>query len=232
MREHTMSNFFQKAHEFTARWEGGLTDYPSDPGGLTNHGVSLRWVQDLARQAREDCQRQARSCDGCNAMRTSKCGYYSLDMDMDGDVDADDIRACTKAQAAALFKKHFWNKLACNGLPLPLAVTLYDGAVNMGPARAVRQMQRAMNTVGESELDRYAPIAEDGIMGPRTAQLAEALEQSGQQWYAARQILRLRDAFYRDLAARRPSMQVFLNGWRNRVKALGQYLGELEREEN
>lgn len=225
-----MSNFFQKAHEFTARWEGGLTDHPSDPGGLTNHGVSLRWVQDLARQAREDCQRQARSCDGCNAMRTSKCGYYSLDMD--GDVDADDIRACTKAQAAALFKKHFWNKLACNGLPLPLAVTLYDGAVNMGPARAVRQMQRAMNTVGESELDRYAPIAEDGIMGPRTAQLAEALEQSGQQWYAARQILRLRDAFYRDLAARHPSMQVFLNGWRNRVKALGQYLGELEREEN
>ena len=227
-----MSNFFQKAHEFTARWEGGLTDHPSDPGGLTNHGVSLRWVQDLARQAREDCQRQARSCDGCNAMRTSKCGYYRLDMDMDGDVDADDIRACTKAQAAALFKKHFWNKLACDGLPLPLAVTLYDGAVNMGPARAVRQMQRAMNTVGESELDRYAPIAEDGIMGPRTAQLAEALEQIGQQWYAARQILRLRDAFYRDLAARRPSMQVFLNGWRNRVKALGQYLGELEREEN
>ncbi|MEG6593896.1 hypothetical protein V6C16_13145, partial [Desulfovibrio sp. 1188_IL3213] len=40
------------------------------------------------------------------------------------------------------------------------------------------------------------------------------------------------DAFYRDLAARRPSMQVFLNGWRNRVKALGQYLAELEREEN
>ena len=78
----------------------------------------------------------------------------------------------------------------------------------------------------------YKRQAEDGIMGPRTAQLAEALEQSGQQWYAARQILRLRDAFYRDLAARRPSMQVFLNGWRNRVKALGQYLGELEREEN
>ena len=227
-----MSKFFQKAHEFTARWEGGLSDHPSDPGGLTNHGVSLRWVQDLARQAREDCLRQARSCDGCHETHTSKCGYYSLDMDMDGDVDADDIRACTKAQAAGLFKKHFWDKLACGGLPLPLATALYDGAVNMGPARAVRQIQRAMNAVGESELDRYAAIAEDGIMGPRTTQLAEALEQSGQHWYAARQMLRLRDVFYRDLAARRPSMQVFLNGWRNRVKALGQYLAELEREEN
>ena len=226
-----MSKFFQKAHEFTARWEGGLSDHPSDPGGLTNHGVSRRWVQDLARQAREDCLRQARSCDGCHETHTSKCGYYSLDMDMDGDVDADDIRACTKAQAAALFKKHFWDKLACGGLPLPLAAALYDGAVNMGPARAVRQMQRAMNTVGEAELDHYVPIAEDGVMGPRTGQLAEALEQGGKHWFAARQVLRLRDTFYRDLAARRPSMQVFLAGWRNRVKALNQYLAELERED-
>ena len=101
----------------------------------------------------------------------------------------------------------------------------------MGPARAVRQMQRAMNTVGEAELDHYVPIAEDGVMGPRTGQLAEALEQSGKHWFAARQVLRLRDTFYRDLAARRPSLQVFLAGWRNRVKALNQYLAELERED-
>ena len=226
-----MTAFFQKAHDFTARWEGGLSDHPADPGGLTKYGVSLRWVQDLARQAREDCLRQARSCDGCSDARTPRCGYASLDMDMDGDVDGDDIRACTKAQAAALFKKHFWDKLGCGGLALPLAVTLYDGAVNMGPARAVRQMQRAMNTVGEAELDHYVPIAEDGVMGPRTGQLAEALEQSGKHWFAARQVLRLRDTFYRDLAARRPSLQVFLAGWRNRVKALNQYLAELERED-
>ena len=96
-----MTAFFQKAHDFTARWEGGLSDHPADPGGLTKYGVSLRWVQDLARQAREDCLRQARSCDGCSDARTQRCGYASLDMDMDGDVDGDDIRACTKAQAAA-----------------------------------------------------------------------------------------------------------------------------------
>ncbi len=77
-----------------------------------------------------------------------------------------------------------------------------------------------------------SPIAEDGISGPRTAELAEALESANLQWFAARQILRLRDAFYRDLAARRPSLKVFLEGWRNRVKALAQYLGELEREAN
>lgn len=94
------------------------------------------------------------------------------------------------------------------------------------------QLQQGMNSVGEAQLDHYRPIAEDGISGPRTAELAEALESSNLQWFAARQILRLRDTFYRDLAARRPSLKVFLEGWRNRVKALAQYLAELEREAN
>lgn len=225
-----MPNAFQLAHAFTARWEGGLADNAADPGGITKYGVSLRWVQDLARQAREECRRLARACDGCSARTTPQCGYYSLDLDMDGDLDADDIRACTKAQAAALFKKHFWDKLDCRNLPLPLAVILYDGAVNMGPARAVRQLQQAMNTTGDAQLDHYTPIAEDGIMGPRSGELAEALREAGLEFFVARRSLRLRDAFYRDLAARRPSMKIFLTGWRNRVKALAHYLAELERE--
>lgn len=224
-----MSDAFQLAHAFTARWEGGLSDHPSDPGGLTKHGVSLRWVQDLARQAREECRRLLRSCDGCTERSTPQCGWYSLDLDMDGDVDADDIRACTRAQAAALFKARFWDRLHCKALPLPLAVTLYDGAVNMGPARAARQLQRAMNVTGEAQLDHYSPIAEDGVMGPRTQELAEALAAAHLDFYAARLSLRLRETFYRDLAARRPSMRVFLAGWRNRARSLAQYLAELER---
>ena len=227
-----MPNLFDTAHAFTARWEGGLTDHPADPGGLTKYGVSLRWVQDLAQQARQECLHQHKSCDGCSAARTPNCAYNGLDLDMDGDVDADDIRACTRQQAAALFKKHFWDALGCAALPTPLGVALYDGAVNMGPARAVRQLQQGMNAVGEAQLDHYCPIAEDGISGPRTAELAEALESANLHWFAARQVLRLRDAFYRDLAARRPSLKVFLEGWRNRVKALAQYLAELEREAN
>ena len=56
-----MPNLFDTAHAFTARWEGGLTDHPADPGGLTKYGVSLRWVQDLAQQARQECLRQKRA---------------------------------------------------------------------------------------------------------------------------------------------------------------------------
>ena len=86
-----MPNLFDTAHAFTARWEGGLTDHPADPGGLTKYGVSLRWVQDLAQQARQECLRQHRSCDGCSAARTPNCTYNGLDLDMDGDGEMDAI---------------------------------------------------------------------------------------------------------------------------------------------
>ena len=92
----------------------------------------------------------------------------------------------------------------------------------MGASRAVKQLQEAMNAAGETQLDHYSPIAEDGIMGPDTRELANALADVHLDWYAARSSLRLRDAFYRRLAASRPSMKVFLTGWRNRVKALHQ----------
>lgn len=212
-----MSNAFESAHAFTAQWEGGLTDHPADPGGLTNYGVSLRWVQDLAQQARQKCLRQHKNCESCPQAKTLSCTCADIDLDMD-DVDADDIRACTRAQAAHLFK-NARDALSCATLPLPLAdFALYDGAVNMGPGRAVRQLQQGMNAVG-SQLDHYTSIAEDGAVRPAHSRAAEALEAANLHWFAARQILRLRDAFYRDLAARRPSLKVFLEGWRNRVKA-------------
>ena len=226
-----MPSAFDLAHAFTSRWEGGLVDHPADPGGLTNHGISFRWVQDLAEEARQRCLRQSRRCPSCTLRCTPRCEAFALDMDMDGDIDADDIRACTREQAATLFKTHFWDALSCRRLSLPLAVTLYDGAVNMGPARAVRQLQQSLNMVGEARLDHFSPLEEDGIVGPLTLDMARAITESDLHYYTARQVLRRRDAFYRDLAARRPSMQVFLAGWRNRVAALGRYLAELEREE-
>lgn len=90
-----MRDNFTLAHTFTARWEGGLSDHEADPGGITNHGISLRWVTDLARQAKERCLRDARQCDTCPRRTGPDCDYFSLDLDNDGDIDADDIRACS-----------------------------------------------------------------------------------------------------------------------------------------
>ncbi|ALW87873.1 glycoside hydrolase family 108 protein [Deinococcus actinosclerus] len=37
-----MTTDFEKAHEFTAKWEGGYVNHPSDPGGETNLGVTRK----------------------------------------------------------------------------------------------------------------------------------------------------------------------------------------------
>lgn len=37
-----MTGDFERAMRFVARWEGGLVDHPSDPGGRTNRGVTQK----------------------------------------------------------------------------------------------------------------------------------------------------------------------------------------------
>lgn len=222
---------FSQAHEFTAQWEGGLSDHPADSGGLTNHGISLRWVQSLVALARKECLAAARSCDGCPAQSSPRCrAVQEYDLDMDGDVDADDIRRCTKAEAARLFKKHFWDALHCQSLPAPLAMVVYDSAVNMGAPRAITLLQQSCNTVGEALLDNFSPIAEDGCLGTRTRELAQALGEADLAAYTARHCIRLREKFYQRLASSRPSMKVFLQGWLKRSRALLHHIAQKERE--
>ncbi len=225
-----MSADFSLAHAFTARWEGGLVNHPSDPGGITKYGISFRWIQDLVRQAREECLLRHNTCDGCARKGKTDCpALEPYDFDMDGDVDADDIRACTKAQAAQLLKKHFWDKGYCTSFALPIAITLYDSAVNMGLPRAARLLQEALNLVAEAHLNTYKGIAEDGIIGIKTRALARDLSDIDMDFYTARRMLGLREKYYQTLCKKRPSMNVFLKGWQKRCAALRSYLAELER---
>ena len=184
---------FTKAHKFTAKWEGGLVDHPADTGGITNHGVSLRWLRDQ--------------------------GVDAGDIDGDGDIDADDIRELTAAQAAALFRERFWDPLRCDDYAQPVALALYDAAVNCGPAQAVRFAQRAVNAMG-GQLDV------DGKLGALTR--AELIVMGGDDdgYALASAICDQREAFYRRLAESKPPLGVFLGGWLNRVKSLRKELGK------
>lgn len=219
---------FEQAHQFTARWEGGLTDHPADPGGITNHGVSLRWLQQLNAQAAEECRRASRTCDGGNSPDCTHSNPY--DFNGDGTVDSDDIRACTKVQAAELMRRHFWQPLRCGELPTALGVVLYDGAVNTGPAQSVKMLQQCCNTVGEAHLDEFTALAVDGRCGPRTLDMARALDEAGLDFYTARLCVRQRRDFYVRLCRQKPNFQPFLKGWKNRCEALLQHLAVLERE--
>lgn len=104
---------FAKAHSFTARWEGGFTDHPADPGGVTNHGVSLRFL----RGQKED-------------------------IDGDGDIDGDDVRALGAEDAARIMRREFWDPMKLDEVKPLCATVLYDAAVNMGAGCARRMAQK------------------------------------------------------------------------------------------
>ncbi len=222
-----MREAFTMAHEFTAQWEGGLSDHPQDAGGITHYGVSYTWLKQLEANNRAELQKIANSADGCNAWDERVSPY---DFSGDGRVDEADIRACTAEQAKELFHKHFWLPLQCDSLPVSLAVFLYDSAVNMGAPRAVRLLQECCNRVGEAHLDVFTPLSVDGIIGKKTCALACSLRAYGLDFYTARMCVRQRVQFYVRITQKNPQQKVFLRGWKNRCQGLLEHLALLERD--
>ena len=123
------------AKEIVAR-EGGYVNDPDDPGGATNFGVTIHTMRRLG-----------------------------LDLDRDGDVDAQDVRKLTRAQAVEIFIRHYFEKPRINLLPEPLQPSVFDMYVNAG-GNAVKILQKLL-------ADFQEPVAVDGALGPMTAQAVQ-----------------------------------------------------------
>jgi len=98
--------------------EGGFVDDPNDPGGATNHGVTIHTLRRLG-----------------------------LDLDGSGTVDAADVRALDRAQAVEIFVTHYYHRPRIDALPEVLRPSVFDMYVNAG-ANAVRILQRLLNEMG------------------------------------------------------------------------------------
>jgi lysozyme family protein len=116
-----------------------------------------------------------------------------------------DIKNLTLEQAKAIYKRDYWQYDAL--LDQDVATKVFDAAVNLGTARAVRILQEAVNAVGPTR------IAVDGVFGPITAAAA-----NGCNPRALLQEIRARLAVeYAQLAASNPSLRAFLLGWMRRA---------------
>ncbi len=98
--------------------EGGFVNDPSDPGGATNHGVTIHTMRRLG-----------------------------LDLDRDGDVDTDDVRQLTRSQAVDVFLDHYFNRPRIGMLPECIQASVFDMYVNAG-ANAVSILQRLLRAMG------------------------------------------------------------------------------------
>lgn len=112
-----MTEVERLAAEIVAR-EGGFVNDPDDPGGATNHGVTIHTMRRLG-----------------------------LDLTGDGQVGVDDVRRLTAAQAQQIFLDHYFRAPGLDRLPEVLHPALFDMQVNSG-ANAVRILQRLLTEMG------------------------------------------------------------------------------------
>lgn len=127
-----------------------------------------------------------------------------------------DIAALTREQAAAIYRRDFWDKLGLGDLPGPVALVVFDAAVNHGPAPAASFLQAAYNALAVGD-----QLAVDGHLGPVT-RLAVAVWVGGDPargQILAREVLLERAAFYA-LLYRASGYARFIRGWLNRIRAL------------
>ena len=133
---------------------------------------------------------------------------------------AADVRDLDLAEARRIYRESYYLRPRIDTLPAPVQPQAFDIAINSGPSRAVKMVQKAVNGGG------FGPIAVDGVMGPTTAgKAAEAQRAMGPLFNDA--IVEERKAFYVRIVAGDPSQKVFLRGWLRRAES---FLIELKPE--
>ncbi|MDP3194481.1 holin-associated N-acetylmuramidase [Tabrizicola sp.] len=112
-----MPDVRQIAEEIVAR-EGGFVNDPDDPGGATNHGVTIHTLRRLG-----------------------------IDVNRDKRIDVADVRALTRKQAVEIYLKHYFEGPGIAALPEALQASVFDMYVNAG-GNAVKILQRLLSDMG------------------------------------------------------------------------------------
>lgn len=176
---------FEDSVGYVMSKEGTFSDQPKDPGGPTFWGISLRYLESIGE-------------DG--------------DIDKDGDVDRSDVLALRRVDAIVFYAKDFWKPLKLDLITSQAVATrVLDIAVNAGRTRAVKVLQKAINTFAGGGVEK---LKVDGKLGPKTRGAANALD--GVELMAA--LREKHAAFYRALVKKDPEQYGgFLDGWLRRA---------------
>lgn len=165
-----MHNVRDIAKDIVAR-EGGYVNDADDPGGATNFGVTIHTMRRLG-----------------------------LDLDADGDIDAQDVKRLTRDQAIDIFVTHYFERPRIAELPTPLHATVFDMYVNAG-ANAIKILQRLLVEMGQD-------IVVDGALGPRSIAAAQAAWAAAPEHLVDAYGIARRNYYFR-IADRRPASRKY-----------------------
>lgn len=113
----------------------------------------------------------------------------------------DDMRALTREMVTPLYRKNYWDAVEADKLPPALALCVFDFAVNAGPGRAARMLQRMVG----------AP--QDGKIGPLTLAAVTGFVHTNGDAGTVKFYQDMRRDYYRSLS----NFKTFGRGWMRRV---------------
>lgn len=109
-----------------------------------------------------------------------------------------DVRGLRPEERDAIYRVRYWDLIKGGNLPEGLSYVVFDGAVNSGPARAVRWLQRALGVLA------------DGVVGPQTLVAVKACADIAG---LIDRICDIRVAYLKELS----NFSTFGRGWLRRV---------------
>lgn len=183
---------FDLAIPFVIKHEGGLFYDPVDPGGITNHGISMQFLKSLARQYPEIIP--------------------ELDTNQNHLLDTSDVKALTLDKCIHFYQIYWWDQYGYGNIQdQALANKVFDLSVNLGPKVAITLLQKTYNQSQNS-----LALAIDGVLGPQTLQKINALNQE-QIKALLNTFCDLAADYYRNLVKKHPVLKKFLKGWLKRA---------------
>lgn len=123
-----MRQNFEQCLEWLLEHEGGFVDHPDDPGGMTNKGITANTYQK----------------------------WLSETIGNDATVDEEAMRNIPDIHVEQIYREGYWDKISGDNLPSGLDWSIFDWAVNSGPGRSAKTLQRLVM------------VKPDGGIGPKT----------------------------------------------------------------
>jgi lysozyme family protein len=127
-------------------------------------------------------------------------------------VTVEEVKALDIGTAKDIYELRYYRGPRIDKLPDSIQPFVFDCAVNHGPRRAIRFVQRICNDAG------FGPLAEDGLMGPKTKAVANTCHEHMGDWMLVA-LIQERQMFYANIVANDASQSVFLRGWLARARS-------------
>lgn len=173
---------FEQAVNYVLKNEKGISNHVNDKGGYTNFGISLRFLKSIS---------------------PVNLRYYGIFEEPNEQT----IHDLTIDKVKKIYHNEFWVNAPFDRIGhQEIANYIFDMAVNLGVAPAIKCIQRAVWSVM-----RKCSLIDDGIMGEKT------LAAIGVCGFMLLPAMRSERAGYYRLVAKELDDRTFLEGWLSRA---------------